>query len=478
MTAISVPALAAGALQRSALGLAGVLVALSLFGATPGKAMTIERMVSPGGIEAWVVRDPTLPLIALDFAVRGSADQDPPGKPGVANMASSLLDEGAGPYDSKAFNERLERKAIEMGFRTSHDHLRGTLRTLSENADEAFDYLRLALTEPRFDTEAVERIRAQLMSRLQRETTSPNDLASRNWWATAFPDHPYGRPVGGSLESVPQITVAEMRAYVGHVLARDNLKIAIVGDIDIATAGRLIDRAFGALPPKAQLVTVPDAVPQGLGRRIVVKLDVPQSVVNFGTRGLKRSDPDFMAGYIVNHILAGGSFSSRLYREVREKRGLAYGISGSLVWLERSAMLVGSTATRADATAETIEIIEREIRRLAQDGPTQDELDKAKSYLKGSFALGLDTSNRIAAQLVQMQIDDLGIDYIERRSSLIDAVTLDDTKRLAKRLLDTGLLVTVVGRPEGVSSSEVGASSTEIGKPPEAPAAGNPQRRQ
>jgi zinc protease len=205
---------------------------------------------------------------------------------------------------------------------------------------------------------------------------------------------------------------------------------------------------------------VPPIVPQGIGRRIVTHLDVPQAVVNFGTPGIARSDPDFMAAYIVNHILGGGSFSSRLYREVREKRGLAYGVSDSLVWLNRTSMLLGSTATRADATGQTIEIIEHEIRRLAQEGPTEEEFAKAKTYLKGSFALGLDTSNRIAAQLLQMQLDNLGIDYIERRGGMIDAVTLADAKRVAKRLLDGGLLITVVGRPEGVTSTDGGTGST------------------
>jgi len=341
-----------------------------------------------------------------------------------------------------------------MSFSAGRDHLRGSLRALNENREEAFDYLRLALTEPRFDAEAVERMRAQVMSRLRRETVSPNDIASRNWWATAFPGHPYGRPVEGTLESVPRITVEDMRSYVRRVLARDNLKIAIVGDIDPAAAGDLLDRTFGKLPAKAELAAVTPVAAQGLGRRIVIQLDVPQAVVNFGGPGIPRSDPDFMAAYIVNHILGGGSFSSRLYREVREKRGLAYGISGSLVWLNYSALMIGSTATRADATGKTIEIIEHEIRRLADEGPTQEELDKAKAYLKGSFVLGLDTSSRIAAQLVQMQLDNLGIDYIERRSGLIDAVTLADAKRVAKRLLDNGILVTVAGRPEGVSSKE------------------------
>jgi zinc protease len=441
-------------IRRAGLAFVTVLAfALTVLTAPCARAVTIERIVSPGGIEAWLVRSPAS-LVALEFSILGSADQDPVDKPGVANMAASLLDEGAGPYDAMAFHDRLDRHAIEISFRAGHDYLRGTLRTLKEHSNEAFDYLHLALAQPRFDNKAVERIRAQIISRLQRGSVSPNELASRNWWATAFPAHPYGRPVEGTLESLPRINVDDLRAYTQRVLARNNLKIAIVGDLDLQAAGELIDHAFGKLPATAELTPVGRAVAQGLGRTIVIQLDVPQAVVNFGGPGLARNDPDFMAAYIVNHILGGGSFTSRLYREVREKRGLAYGISDSLVWLNSAALMLGSTATRADATGKTIEIIEHEIRRLAEEGPTEEELIKAKTYLKGSYVLGLDTSPRIASQLVQIQVDNLGIDYIERRSGLIDAVTLVDAKRVAKRLLEGGLLVTVVGRPEGVTSKE------------------------
>jgi zinc protease len=354
---------------------------------------------------------------------------------------------------SKAFQEKLERRAIELSFRANRDALRGTLRTLKEHRDEAFDALRLALNEPRFDTDAVERMRAQTLSQLRRNSTNPNDIGSRTWWAAAFPNHPYGHPTAGTVESVSAIGPDDVRGYTRRVLARDNLKIAIVGDIDLESVGKLLDSTFGALPAKAGLTPVANVPPQGIGRRIVVELDVPQAVITLGGPGIARSDPDFMAAYVVNHILGGGSFSSRLYSEVREKRGLAYGISTSLVWLEHSALLLGGTATRADATGETLKIIEAEFRRLATEGPTEDELNKTKTYLKGSFPLGLDTSSKIAAQLVQMQTDNLGIDYIERRPALIDAITLADTKRVAKRLLDAGLLVTVVGRPQGVTSN-------------------------
>ncbi len=432
---------------------AGAMLSLA---AIPTRAMQIERIRSPGGIEAWLVRNSAVPQISIDFAFLGGSNQDPEDKPGVANLAVSLLDEGAGSLDAKTFQDRLERKAIELTFRSGRDYVRGTLRTLTENRDEAFDYLRLALTAPRFEAADVERIRAQIMAKLLRETTSPNDIASRNWWAAAFPGHPYGRSISGTLDSVPTIGIDDLKAYTRRMFARDTLKVAIVGDIDADTAGRLLDRAFGELPAKAQLTPVANVAPQGIGRRIVTELDVPQAVITFGGPGILRRDPDFMAAYIVNHILGGGSFSSRLYREVREKRGLAYGIHESLVWYNHASVMLGGTATRADATGQTLEIIEGEIRRMAADGPTQEEFDKAKTYLKGAFALGLDTSSKIASQLVQMQVDNLGIDYIERRSVLIDAVTLADVKRVAKRLFETGMLVTVVGRPRGVSSKEGG----------------------
>jgi len=421
--------------------------------AAPASATTIERIVSPGGIEAWLVREPAVPLVVVDFAFAGGAVQDPPGKGGTAELVSSMLDDGVGDYDSNTFHDRLERKAIEMNFSVDRETLRGSMRTLKENSDEAFEDLRLSLNAPRFDASDIELNRAQVLAALRRATSSPGDIANRRWWETAFAGHPYGRPVNGSLESVPTVTVDDLRAYAHRVLARSNLKVAIVGDIDPDAARAMLDHVFGGLPAKADLVPVETVSPQGLGRRIVVNLDVPQSVVEFGGAGIARKDPDFMAAYIVNHILGGGTFSSRLYQEVREKRGLAYSVSDSLMWLDHSAMFLGTTATRDDRTGETLDLIQSEIHRLAENGPTADELAKAKSYLNSAFVLNLDTSSKVAGLLIQLQLDDLGVDYISRRTAMIDAVSLDDAKRVAKRLLDGGLLVTVVGKPEGVASS-------------------------
>jgi zinc protease len=426
------------------------LAAAVLMAPLAAKATTIQRVVSPGGIEAWLVQDPSVPLIAFDFSFRGGANQDPVDKPGVATMATSLLDEGAGDLDSKSFHERAETKAIQLGFSVNRDQTSGSVRTLSANQDEAFELLRLAVTSPHFDAVDMERIRDQVLSGLRRETTSPNDLASRRWWSTAFPGHAYGRPVRGTLESIPTITVADLRDYMRRVFARDTLKIAIVGDIDAATAGKFIDKVFGSLPAKADLSDVPVMLPQGLGQKISIDLDVPQSVLILGGLGIARSDPDFMAAFVVNHVLGGGSFSSRLYREVREVRGLAYSVFSTLVPLEHAALFMTGTATRADRTGQTLDVLQSEIRRLAEEGPTEEELAKSKSFLTGSYALSFDTSSKIAAQLVQIQREGLGIDYIDKRNSLVQAVTMADVKRVARRLLDAGMLVTVVGRPQVV----------------------------
>jgi len=427
--------------------------ALLCLAAPLAHAVTIEKIVSPSGIPAWMVRETSTPLVALSYAFHGGSSQDEATKAGTANLVADMLDEGAGDLDSETFHRRLENHAIEMGFQVGRDYFHGTLRTLNEHRDEAFDLLGLALSEPRFDADAIERVRGQVLAVLRRENTNPNSLASRSWWHTAFPQHPYGREARGSLDTVPLIGAADLHNFVRHTFARNELTISIVGDVDAKTAGALIDRAFAGLAAKNDLKAIPVATPQGMGRRIVIDVDVPQAVVTFGGNGIERNDPDFMAGYVVNHILGGGSFSSRLYREVREKRGLAYGVSDSLVWFKRAAVVLGGTATRADRTADALAIIEKETKRMADNGPTAEELAAAKSYLKGAYALSLDSSSKVAAQITQIQLDNLGIDYIDKRQKLIDAVTIEDTRRVAKRLYGGGMLVTVAGKPKGLASS-------------------------
>jgi zinc protease len=434
----------------------GVAISIAATVAQPAGATTVQRVVSPGGITAWLVQEPSLPLVALNFAFVGGATADPTDKPGVGYMVSSLLDDGAGELDSKAFQRRLEENAVELRFSVTHDYFYGSIRLLKERQDQSFELLRLALNQPRFDTDAVSRIRDQILAGLRRESTDPGTIASRTWWHTAFPNHPYGRPTNGTLTSIPAVTVDDLRTYLRQVMARDGLKVAAVGDIDPATLGQVLDRVFGALPASATQAAVPDAPVSDGGRRIVTQLNVPQAVVRMGGAGILRKDPGFIPAYIVNHILGGGSFTSRLYQEVREKRGLAYGVYSYLLTLRHSAMFMANTQTQAASTREAVELIEAQVQRMVTDGPTADELVKAKAYLKGSYALNFDTSTKIASILLQNQLDDLGIDYIEKRNGLIDSVSIEDARRASHRLGKGGLLITVVGQPKDLASKAPG----------------------
>jgi zinc protease len=442
--------------RRGAIAFAAALTFALTLPAPSHAAAKIQHLISPGGIEAWFVQDATVPLIAMEYAFAGGAAQDPADKPGVGNMVASLIDEGSGDLDSKAFHERLDRRAIELSFSIARDQFRGSLRMLKDNKDEAFDLLHLALTSSHLDPSDVERIRSQIMSGLHRDTTNPNAMASRKFLEVAYPNHPYSRPSSGTLESVPTITVADMRDYIRRVIAKDTLKIAVVGDVDPATLGQLLDKTFGSLPAKASLTQVANVVATAPPQRAFVPLDVPQTTITFGAPGVMRHDPKFMAAYIDNHILGGGGLSSRLYHEVREKRGLAYSVYESLLWMEHSALVVGNTGTRADRAGDSLDAIDKEVRRFAEDGPNQQELDEAKSYLKGSQMLQLDTSTKLAGALLQYQLDKLPIDYLEKRNAIIDAVTLDEARQMAKRLWGQGLVTVVVGRePQAAAQSAV-----------------------
>lgn len=428
---------------------AAVLAAASspaFFSAPAVAATKIQRLVSPGGIEAWFVQDATVPLVALEFSFAGGSSQDPADKPGVGSFTANMLDEGAADLDTKAFHERLERRAIEMNFAVTRDNLRGSMRMLKEHREEAISLLKLALTSARFDAEPLERVRAQMLSSARRETTNPVSIAGRKFWEQAYGAHPYAKPPNGTLESLAAIQSADLKDYAKRVLAKDTLKVAVVGDIDAETLGKLLDTAFGALPATGKLAPVPEIEAAKPPKQSFTMLDVPQTSVNFGGPGIARNDPDFMAAYIVNHILGGGTLSTRLYKEVREKRGLVYSVSESLIWMKKSSLFAGATATRADKAAETLDTIAAEIARMGNEGPTQQELDEAKSFLKGSQMLALDTSPKFATALLQYQNDNLGIDYIERRNAIVDAVTLDDARRVARRIWGQGLLSVSVGR--------------------------------
>ncbi len=439
---------------RSGAALLTVTAIMTILSFTHSHAMKIQTVVSARGITAWLVEDHRLPLISMRFGFNAGSAHDPSGKEGTANLVARTLDEGAGDLTSQQFQQRLEDLAMKLEFDVNNDHFTGSLQTLSDNRTEAFEMLRLALTKPRFDADAVERMRASTIARIKFEEKDPERMASRALFETIFAGHPYANPVNGTLESVASISPDDLRGFARAAFARSTLKVAVVGDIAAEELKRVLDQVFGDLPEHPALAPIADPEFKGAGAMRIMPMPNPQSVVQFAMRGPKRKDEDFIPAFVLNYILGGGGFASKLMEEVREKRGLAYSVYTYLHTLDREGLLLGGVATENKSVGKSIEVIKDVMKRLAEEGPTDAELEGAKKYLTGSYALRFDSSAKIASQLLGIQMEGFGTDYIEKRNGLIQAVTAQDVKRVADRILRLdGLVVTVVGQPEGLTGT-------------------------
>jgi zinc protease len=444
-------ALLAGKFVANILLLAVAASAL-VFVSSRADAMKIQEVKSPGGVTAWLVEEHGIPLIAMRFAFESGNAQDPDGKEGVANFIVSMMDEGAGELTSKQFQERMEAIAMRMSFDDSRDAVYGSFETLSENRDAAIDLLALAIGKPRFDADAVERIRGQLLASLAYAARDPDRVASEQWSALAFAGHPYGRPANGTPASVHKIGRDDLMDFWSNTFAKDNLRVVVVGDIDAETLKPLLDKVFGGLPAKAKLKPIAQVMPAAAERLKVVEMAVPQSVARFGLPALPRKDKDFIPAFVLNTIVGGGVMSSRLWEEVREKRGLAYSVSTTVQPFKHTSVFAGGVATKNEEIAQSLDLIRAELKRIAADGPTEQELANAKSYLTGSFALRFDSNAKIANQLLWFWQEDLGPEYVDTRNAEIDAVTMAQVKHVAKRLFEhEEPIVTIVGRPKGLT---------------------------
>jgi zinc protease len=366
---------------------------------------------------------------------------------------ATLLTDGAGTLTSQAFRQRQEDAAASVGFSASLDRLGGSLRVLSANREEGFELLRLALTQPRFDADMIDQRRAQTIAAINQASQRPASVAARTLMETEFAGHPYANDPDGTPDDLRKLTQQTLKQRAAALLIRNGLVIAAVGDIDEADLARLLDRTFGALPPGTPPALPPEWKPPTKARTVVVERPVPQSTALLALPGVARDDPDWYAALVMNHILGGGGQQSRLFTEVREKRGLAYGASSSLRVYKRAALLVMSTASANERVAEALRVVKAELARLRVDGPTEQEIADAKTYLAGALALSLDSSGAIAGLLHSLQVDNLAPDHLTKRAALIAAVKIDDVRRLARRLLrDEALTTVVVGKPVGITS--------------------------
>ncbi|MCB9979379.1 MAG: insulinase family protein [Rhodospirillales bacterium] len=418
--------------------------------------LDIKEVKTESGLSVWLVEDHRVPVISVDFAFRGAgASIDPQGKQGLAQLVSNTLDEGAGDLDAQAFQKTLRDLSVSLSFSSSRDHFYGTLKTLTRNRDRAADLMSLALTRPRFDAEAVERMRAANISRIKSSLTDPDWMAARIMNDVAFAGDPYARNSGGSLSTLATITPEDLRNFAGTYLGRDRLVIAITGDIKAADVPAFLDRLFGGLPPGAAMRGLPDVPIQGGGTVTVFPQDIPQSVLSIMQPGIKHTDPDYDAAVVMNFILGGSGFGSRLTEEIREKRGLTYGIYTGLLTMDRAQALTLSGSTENKNAGQVLDLIRAEWAKMREVPVAEKELMDAKSYLIGSMPLALSSTDAISGLLLGLRLDGLPIDYLDKKAEKVNSITVGDVARVSKKLLDPAALsVVLVGRPEGITATK------------------------
>ncbi len=427
-----------------------MMLALSV----PARAeVVVQELTSPGGITAWLVEERSIPFIALEIRFRGGSALDAPGKRGAINLMVATLEEGAADLNAQEFAAAREALAASFRFRVFDDVTTISARFLTENRTEAMALLKKALHAPRFDQSAIDRVRGQVLSIIRSEATDPSDIAGAKFDQLVWGDHPYASSRNGTVESVNSLTADDMFDAWRRVFGQDRMYVSAVGDISAEDLGPLLDELLGAFP-KAAAPLADRADFQLEQGTTVIDFDTPQSLALFGHQGIKRDDPDFIAAYVLNEVFGGGGFESRLMTEVREKRGLTYGVSTFLVPMEYGELVMGQVRSDNARMAESIAVIREEWAKMAADGLTKQELTDAKTYLTGAYALRFDGNAPIARILVGMQMIGLPVDYISTRNDLINELTLDGVNRLARQIFrPENLHFVVVGQPEGVETS-------------------------
>jgi len=434
---------------------ASIVLILFSFAAPSWAAIDIVETTSPGGIKAWLVEEHSIPFVALEIRFKGGTSLDLAGKRGATYLMSGLLEEGAGNLDAIGFRRAKERLATDFSFDATRDSISVSARFLSSNRDDALELLRKALIEPTFSQDALDRVRAQVLSIIAGDSKDPNQIASAAFNQIAYSaQDPYATASTGTENSVRHLTREDIKTAFRNSMAKDRIYVSAVGDVTPAELGQLVDRLLGGLPKKGAPMPK-HATLKLTGGVSVIDYPSPQSVAIFGQKGIKRDDPDFFAAFVMNQIFGAGGFTSRLTAEVREKRGLTYGVYTFLASRDLAEIYMGSVASANDKIAEAIGVIRDQWRLLSEKGVSEKELAAAKKFLTGAYPLRFDGNEQIASILVGMQIEGLPVDYAKSRNDKINAVTVEDVNRVAKRLLQPDdLRVVVVGKPDGLTPTD------------------------
>ncbi len=394
------------------------------------------RVVTPNGMTLLVVAQHSLPIVSVEVLVQSGSLYDPAGKPGLSNLTAGLLDEGTAGRSALEITDALAAVGARLSVRASYDYVTAGLRVLKKDVETGFDLLSDILVHPVFDSSEFKRVRTIILGEIQAEKDQPHAIARQAFRKITFGSHPYYHPVKGFEESLPEIKQADLVSFHRKHYRPNNAIISIVGDVTLQEAEVLVQKYFGKWkkgtldPPKIEPA-------HALRSKKVRKIekDLSQATVILGHVGIKRTNPDYYAVRVMNYILGGGGFSSRMMREIRDNQGLVYSIYSSFSGNQDPGPFSVTFQTENGNARKAIEGILLEINRIREEDVSKEELSEAKAYLVGSFPLRMDTTRKVASLLPQIEFHNLGLHYLKEYAELINRVTVNDVRRVAKKYL-------------------------------------------
>jgi zinc protease len=435
-----------------------IIVCLLTAVSAQASLLNIQEVTSPSGIKAWLVEDKTVNLITIKFLFKGvGARNDPPEFQGLSRLLSNTLDEGAGDLDSTEFQSQLNKYSIGLSYSTGRDDFYGSLKTLTKYDDVAFDLLKLSLTKPRFDSDAVTRMIDSNKSRILQDMTDPEWMAARIQNDALYKNHPYGLNSGGTLSSLEKITPQLLRDKLSSQLTKDRLLVSVVGNISPKELAVVLDKIFSDLPNSKAALLLPKEInltktPQS----VLYKHEMPQTILSLTSQGISHSDPDYFAAEVLNQIFGGGGFGSRLTEVIREQKGLTYGIYSSSSEMDAVTDFSIDTTLQNQNVAKVLNEIQSQMNFMKDKTVSNDELLKAKSFLMGSLPLNLTSTSKIADMLLSFQQFGLPKNYLDIRKQNIAKVTAADIQRVAKRVLNyNNFTIVAVGQPQNFKSTTI-----------------------
>lgn len=418
--------------------------------AAPTSAVEIDakRRQTPNGITVLLVERHGLPIISIQMLIRAGSMNDPEPLGGVANLVANLLDEGTTTRSSAQIAEEVDFMGARLDASAGADASTASLTVLKKDLAKGLAILADIVRRPSFPAAEIERKRQQTLGAIIAQQDDPAAVAEKAFQNVIFQNHPYHRPVEGTEATVPKIQRADITKFYDTYYRPNNAILAVVGDVTEAELMALVDAEFGGweardVPP----VTAPSPNLPERRRMEVIDRSLTQASLVMGHVGIQRNNPDYYAVVVMNYILGGGGFSSRLLKKIRDEQGLVYGIASHFDARVHPGSFEVSLQTKTATADEALAGVLAELERIRREKVTAQELTEAKEFLVGSFPLRMETNARMAALLSQIEFYGLGRSYFDDYPDKIRAVTADDVLRAAQRYLHPDKLTLVaVGR--------------------------------